>query len=108
MNFYIAIGHWGEGRDTITSLVNCNHTMKDFRRDLKGNGFIPYVVLTEKRFQKMLEAKNADECFGLFDLVKSLTSNYRVWNLVTEYIEQCDDIIQEKLDKAKADEICGE
>lgn len=103
MNFYIAIGHWGEGRDTITSLVNCNHTMKDFRRDLRGNGFTPYVVLTEKRFQKIVEAKNAEEFTESYDLVKTLTSNYRVWNLVTEYIEQCDDIIQEKLDTQKGE-----
>lgn len=30
-----------------------------------------------------------------------MTSNYRVWNDVADYIEQCCDIMQEKFELAK-------
>lgn len=43
----------------------------------------------------------ADDCFGVYEQVKKLTTNYRVWNQVTDYLEQCFDFIEERLAAAK-------
>lgn len=96
MRKYIAIGHfkWSEN---ITSVAMKNNTMKDFRNDCGGNEFIPLAILTEK---KMETIKKTDK-FHLYDEVKKMTSNYRKWNDICDYIEQCFDIMEEKMEKAE-------
>lgn len=42
-----------------------------------------------------------DGSWGIYEQVKKLTTNYHVWNVVTEYIEQCFDILEDKLIAAK-------
>lgn len=95
MKRYIAIGHFGD--DKNTTCVACTaSSIKNFRQDLGGNDFIPYVVISEKKMEIL---RNTNE-FDLFDEVKKLTSNYRVWNEVCEYIEQCFDIMEERFARA--------
>ena len=90
---YLAIGHWAEEKTaTFSVAMRCN-SIKDFRKQLAGNGFVPYVVITEN---KMNVLRSADE-FGLYDEVKKLTGNYRKWNHICDYIEQCWDIMEEKM-----------
>lgn len=99
MNKYIAIGHFKKdaGLETYTtSVVMENSTLKAFHQDLRGNGFVAYVIFTEKHWNKI---KGLDGSFDLYDAVKKLTANYRVWNEVTEYIDQCKDIIEDRLVK---------
>lgn len=91
MGKYIAIGHWKASR-YISSIVTTQNTMRDFREDLKRNEFIPYIVMTEKRFNEIIELDRYD----IFQEVKKMTTNYRKWDIVTEYICQCCDIIQEQ------------
>ena len=43
--------------------------------------------------------KNTDE-WGQFEEVKHLTTNYRRWNDICEYIDQCFDIMEEKMGRA--------
>ena len=95
MKKYIAIGHWSES-ENITSVTCEVPTIKSFRDTLQGNGFIPYVVISEKKMEVL---KNTS-AFELFDEVKKLTSNYRIWNDVTEYIEDCFDIMEERMANA--------
>lgn len=95
MKKYIAIGHFA-GEENMTSVAMSNHNMKDFRADCGGNGFIPWVIITEKRMETM---KSLD-CFDLFNEVKKMTTNYRRWDDITEYIEQCFDIMEEKMARA--------
>lgn len=92
---YLAIGHWGDSKNT-SCVASAAYTMKDFRDDLGGNDFIPYVILSEK---KLGEIEKADE-MELFYIVKKLTSNYRKWNEICDYIEQCWEIMEEKLARA--------
>nr|WP_325295118.1 hypothetical protein [uncultured Oscillibacter sp.] len=101
MNAYIAIGHFKDSENTI-SVAMTAHTKKDFMADLRGNEFVQYVVLTESMVEKFRAILAADDCFGVFEQVKKLTTNYRVWNEVTDYIEQCFDFIEERLAAAKA------
>ena len=89
---YIAIGHW-EASDNITSVTDLTYTVKDARKDFKGNGFVPYVVLTEKKFRSF---HNVDD-FETYEMVKHLTSNYRKWDDITDYISQCYDIMEQKM-----------
>lgn len=96
MRKYIAIGHFKDSKN-ITSVAMKENTMKDFRDDCGGNEFIPMVILTEK---KMETIKKTDE-FHLYDEVKKMTSNYRKWNDICDYIEQCFDIMEEKMEKAE-------
>ena len=95
MKKYIAIGHWYDSKNTV-STVACDISKANFIENLKGNGFKAYAVLTEKAFNEM---KSLD-CFELYDKVQKLTSNYRMWNVITDYIEQCTDIIEGKLEDA--------
>ena len=59
---------------------------------------VPYVVITEKIFDKLLAC---EDCMEIFEQVKKMTSNYRVWNGITDFIEQCSDIISDKMAAAK-------
>lgn len=96
MRKYLAIGHFKENKN-ITCVASKSYTLKEFRKDLYGNGFIPYVVITEKMMKKISEL----DCMDLFDQVKKMTSNYRIWNDVADYIDQCCDIMQEKFELAE-------
>jgi hypothetical protein len=108
---YLAIGHWmesnvrssnfnsepsqGESSENVTCISAFGLSIRDFRGTLSANGFVPYVVMTEERFNHL---KNMDS-FDIFETVKKMTTNYRVWDVVTEYIEQCADIMEEKLSR---------
>lgn len=96
MKMYVAIGHFKDN-ENITSIAMTQTTKKAFMRDCYGNEFVPYVVLTETMLEKVLSLDAMD----LWDQVKKLTSNYRVWSQVAEYIEQCADIILEKVNAAQ-------
>ena len=95
MKKYLAIGHWDDSKNT-TCVASTAHTMNDFRDDLGGNGFVPYVILSEKKLKEIEKAKDME----LFYIVKKLTSNYRKWNEICEYINQCWEIMEEKLARA--------
>lgn len=96
MKKYLAIGHWAESKNaTVCVAMKCT-TNKSFRENLAGNGFVPYVVISEKKMEIL---KNTDE-FQLFYEVKKMTSNYRIWNHVCDYIDQCFDIMEEKMKNA--------
>lgn len=91
---YIVIGHFKESTN-ITSIADCGYNIKDVRTDCIGNGFIPYVILTEKKFRLLNDIGE----FKTYEEVKHLTSNYYKWNDVTDYILQCYDIMQQKMDE---------
>lgn len=95
MKKYIAIGHWRNSKN-MTSVACTVPTNKSFRDTLYGNGFIPYVVISEKKMEVL---KNTS-VFELYDEVKKLTSNFHNWNDVTEYIEKCFDIMEEHIANA--------
>lgn len=97
MKIYVAIGHF-KGNENITSIAEDQTTKKAFMADCYGNEFVPYVVITENMLEKLLGCADNIE---IFDQVKKMTSNYRVWDEVTDYIEQCADIIKEKVKAIK-------
>lgn len=102
MKAYIAIGHFKDNKNLVSVAMTAN-TKKDFMSNLYGNEFVPYVVLTESMVEKLHATCAADNDFGIYDQIKKLTTNYRVWNDVADYIEQCLDIIDSKIAQAKAD-----
>ena len=67
-------------------------------RDCYGNDFVPYVVLTEAMVEKVLSLNG----MALWDQVRKLTSNFRKWDEVADYIEQCGDIIEAEIARVKA------
>jgi hypothetical protein len=95
MKKYIAIGHFNDS-ENMTSVAMSTTSMKNFRENCGGNGFIPWVIISEKKMEAL---KNIDS-FELFYEVQKLTTNYRKWNDICEYIEQCLDIMEEKLARA--------
>ena len=99
MKAYAAIGHFKDNKN-LTSVALTASTKKSFMQDCYGNEFVPYVVITESMLKKLLDC----DCMGLFDQVKKLTTNYRVWNDVCEYIEQCGDILADKMETEKCRE----
>lgn len=92
MKKYIAIGHW-DGNDNTTSVAGDAYTMKDFRHDLIGNGFKAYAVLTEKRLAEVKDLRDYD----LWRVVVKMVNNWRKADEVADYIEQCADLMEEKL-----------
>lgn len=98
INTYAAIGHF-KGSENMICIASTQNTKSAFVKDLHGNAFVPFVVITDKMFETL---SNLDE-MDIFDQVKKMTSNYRVWNDVTEYIEQCLDIIENKMNAARAE-----
>ena len=95
MNVYAAIGHF-KGNENITCVALTQTTNKAFMNDCYGNEFVPYVVLTEKMLSKI--QSSAD----IYEQVKKMTTNYRVWNDVADYLTECLDIITDKVENAKA------
>lgn len=96
MRKYLAIGHFKESENMV-SVAMVATSVKSFKENCAGNAFVPYVVITE---QKLEVLKNTD-CLDLFEEVKKLTTNYRKWNDITDYIEQCMDIMDERMAMAE-------
>ena len=98
MKKYLAIGHFKESKNITSVAMECT-TKKSFYESLLGNEFVPYAIITPKKM-KTLESKLNDPFFGLWDEVKKLNSNYRTWDVLRDYIEQCFDIMKEKIENA--------
>ena len=95
MNVYAAIGHF-KGNENITCIALMQSSKKEFMTDCYGNEFVPYVVLTEKMLNKI------QACTYSYEQVKKMTTNYRVWNNVADYLTECLNIIADKVENAKA------
>lgn len=96
MKKYLAIGHFKDSENMV-SVAEQTNSVKAFKDDLRGNGFVAYAVITESRMDKLRTA----DTDGIFEEVKKMTSNFRVWLDVTDYIEQCFDIIESKIANAQ-------
>ena len=96
MKKYLAIGHW-DGNSNQTCVADCAATKAAFTDELKCNGFRAWVVLTEKAVAEF-ESMNS---FEIYEKVMKLTTNYRKWNDIVDYIDQCMDIMTSKLSKAE-------
>ena len=73
---------------------NVESTLKEnFVKNMLGNEFVAYVIITEKMMNKIESMCGMD----LFNQVKKMTTNYRRWNDVVEYIEQCYDIMEDRM-----------
>ena len=95
MKKYIAIGNW-DWSENVTCVVGMYNTLHEFREELKLNGFMSYIILTEKRFEKM-DGMSGFEI--LEELIHSVSG--RRLNIVVDYIEQCYDIMMEKMEEAE-------
>ena len=95
MKKYVAIGHFEES-DNTTCVAESASSIKAFRTDCMGNGFVAWVVITEKKLNVL---RSLDE-YDLFHEVEKLTTNYRKWNEITDYIYQCLDIIEDRIARA--------
>ncbi len=97
MKKYIAIGHWRESMDATISIATTGTSLKDARHTYAANEFVPYVIISEKKFNEMKDATSIE----VFEQIQKMTSNYRKWNLITDYIDQCFDIMEEKLSEVE-------
>lgn len=89
MKKFIAIGHWDYSKN-ITCVVSDADTRKEFEHDLKGNGFIAWMVLSEK---KLSEYKAAD----FIDRMDMISYRNRHAMDIRDYLDECMDIIENKL-----------
>ena len=81
---YAAIGHF-KGSENTTCVASTNLTKKAFQDDLRG------------MFDRLMSLDGLDR----WEQVKKLTSNYRKWRELDDYIEQCGDIIASKMQAAR-------
>lgn len=96
MKKFVAVGHWAVNKNT-TSVAEQGRTKADFAEMLKFNGFVAYSIISEEVFRSMKEM----DCFAIYDAVKAVTPNYRKYNEVTDYIEQCYDIMETRLEEVQ-------
>lgn len=89
MKKFVAIGHWDYTRN-VTCVAGDANTRKEFESDLKGNGFVAYIIFSEKRVS---EYKAAD-IFGRLDMIPS--RNRHALD-IEDYMNECMDIIENKL-----------
>lgn len=89
MTKYIAIGHWDFNKN-ITCAASEAKTKKDFREELKANGFTAYITMSE---QKLNEYKAAD----IFGRMEMIPSRNRHAIDIEDYLNECMDIIESKL-----------
>lgn len=89
MKKFVAIGHWDFNKN-ITCTVGDANTRKEFESDVKCNGFITYIIFSEKRLN---EYKAAD-VFGKVDMI---SSRNRHAIDIEDYLSECMDIIESKL-----------
>lgn len=99
MKTYVAIGHFKDNKNTTVVALTQN-SLKDFRMDLLGNEFVAYIATTAEHMKKITDFARNDEIFTLFKAVERLTSNYRKWGEITDYIDQCYDIIERRIANA--------
>ena len=78
---YAAIGHF-KGSENTTCVASTNLTKKAFQDDLRD---------------RLMSLDGLDR----WEQVKKLTSNYRKWRELDDYIEQCGDIIASKMQAAR-------
>ncbi len=97
MKKYIALGHFkGKTKESITSIVITQVNKKAALNDCYGNEFVPFVVITEEAFYNL----DSGDVYNVFQAVKKMTTNYRVWDLVAQYLVDCRAIIIDNLNKA--------
>lgn len=97
MKTYVAIGHFKDS-ENITCVAMTQTSKKAFVVDCYGNAFVPYVVLTEKTLGKIQACADS---MDIWEQVKKMTTNYRVWDTVADYLDECFDIIEEKVKAAQ-------
>ena len=96
MKNYAAIGHWKGNVNTTCIAVQAN-SVAEFWEDMKGNGFIPYAIISEKRLGKIREYLADTYHDGLFDMIRKMVPNCNKWMEVEEYLIQCMDILEAKI-----------
>lgn len=89
MKKYVAIGHWDYSKN-VTCVASDAGNRKDFENDLRGNGFIAYIIFTEK---KVNEYKAADT-IGKMEMIPS--RNRHAIDIY-DYMSECMDIVENKL-----------
>lgn len=89
MKKFVAIGHWDFNKN-VTCVAGDANTRKEFENDIKCNGFIAYMIFSEK---KISEYKAAD-IFGRLDMIPS--RNRHAID-IEDYMSECMDIIEDKL-----------
>lgn len=89
MKKFVAIGHWDTNKN-ITSVAGDNNNRRAFEEDLRNNGFVAYMIFSEQRISEYKEA----DIFGRLDMISS--RNRHAMD-VEEYLNECMDIIENKL-----------
>jgi len=90
---YIAIGHWGKDKDATYSVATTGYSLKDARRDYVNNDFVAYVIISEERLNQIKGKSYSEIC----DEVMKMTKNYRRWEIIVDYLNQCMDIMEDHL-----------
>lgn len=84
MKTYAAVGYFKfNGKERTQSVAMNATTRKNFTDNLRANEFVDYIVISEKKLE---ELKKIDNSYDMFNEVKKLTSNYRMWDFLTDYL----------------------
>lgn len=93
MKVYAAVGHY-KGCENMKAVAMKCSSKSNFVVNLGGNEFVPYIVITENMLEKLKTMND----WELYQQVKKMTTNYRKWNDLVDYLEQCLDFVEEIMD----------
>ena len=93
MKVYAAVGHFKGCENMKAVAMKCN-SKSNFVADLRGNEFVPYIVITENMLEKLKTMDN----WELYKQVRKMTTNYRLWNDLADYLIQCLDFVEDIMD----------
>lgn len=96
MKVYAAVGHFKGCKNMKAVAMICSNK-SNFVVNLRGNEFVPYIVITEN----MLEKFKTMNDWEIYQQVRKMTTNYRLWNDLADYLIQCLDIIEERMNMEK-------
>ena len=108
---YVGIGFFKDrankkSEKVLEIVVFAKDTKANFMRDCVGNGFAAQVVLTEEILKRLygenLDCMNMDS-LEVYEQVKKLTTNYRVWNRIESFLTDGADCIIDAIKQYKTD-----
>ena len=89
MKVYAAVGHF-KGCENMKAVAMQCTSKSNFVVNLRGNEFVPYIVITENMLEKLKTMDN----WELYKQVRKMTTNYRLWNDLADYLTQCLDFVE--------------
>ena len=93
---YVGIGYYRDSKQNITSVVSLHQNKTSMRKECKANGFVAQLVISQ---EKWLAIKNMQQDYILEKIDGLMPNKSACWD-ISDYLYQCNDIIDERIKNA--------